>query len=142
MFGAARDPFAFIRNGIRLHSTEEWRGKKVAGRIRFILSSLVLVDAMERWNGRLQGMEGAVSVEQEGGSRDKGSPVDGLKYGGRYKESGAAQQFEKKYRSGDRKGRVVPSRVPRRKRERRKKKKKKKTDERRREGEDACRSSG
>lgn len=81
MFGAARDPFAFIRNGIRLHSTEEWRGKKVAGRIRFILSSLVLVDAMERWNGRLQGMEGAVSVEQEGGSRDKGSLVDGLKYG-------------------------------------------------------------
>lgn len=138
MFGAARDPFAFIRNGIRLHSTEEWRGKKVAGRIRFILSSLV--DAMERWNGRLQGMEGAVSVEQEGGSRDKGSLVDGLKYGGRYKESGAAQQFEKKYRSGDRKGRVVPSRVPRRKRERRKKKKK--TDERRREGEDACCSSG
>lgn len=67
--------------------------------------------------------------------------MDGLKYGGRYKESGAAQQFEKKYRSGDRKDRVVPSRVPRRKRERRKKKKKK-TDERRREGEDACRSSG
>lgn len=74
MFGAARDPSAFIRNGIRLHSTEEWRrGKKMVGRIRFIpLASLV--DAMERWNGRLEGMEGALSVEQEGAGRTKDPP--------------------------------------------------------------------
>lgn len=36
--------------------------------------------------------------------------MDGLKYGDRYKESGAAQHFEKKYRSGDGKGEVLPSR--------------------------------
>lgn len=67
MFGAARDPFAFIRNGIRLHSTEEWRGKKVAGRIRFILSSLVLVDGeMERSAARdgRSGVRGAGGREQ------------------------------------------------------------------------------
>lgn len=84
--------------------------------------------------------DGRSTVRGAGGGReDKGSPVDGLKYGGRYKE----QLSTLKRNIGREIGRAeaLPSRISKRKRKKRRKKKKKKHG-RRREGEDACCSSG
>lgn len=117
MFWAARDPFAFIRNGIRLHSTAGAREEGGGGRSNSFHSPpflpLLSLPSSTQWRDGTVGSvrDGRGTVRGSGGRRrDKGSPVDGLKYGDRYKESGAAQHFEKKYRSGDGKGEVLPSR--------------------------------
>lgn len=120
MFWAARDPFAFIRNGIRLHSTAGAREEGGGGRSNSFHSPpflpLLSLPSSTQWRdgtvGSVRDGRGGTVRGSGGRRRDKGSPVDGLKYGDRYKESGAAQHFEKKYRSGDGKGEgeVLPSR--------------------------------
>lgn len=76
MFGATRDPFAFIRNGIRLDSGDE--DGAMDGRIRFIRRR-------NGWRERERERETwKRSAPTDGWSTVRGGqriPVDGLKYG-------------------------------------------------------------